>query len=121
MENREKETLPEAKKVTVEIDINEASECLKYLPSGLEIARREIEEGIKHAEFWNFSRNCQHLEFSKADFHLTGLMAPPAWYKYCKHPENKGGTAKLYIEGLKEVRNKITGECSRENCPVYKG
>lgn len=121
MRNNEKEKLPEAKKVMVKIDLNEASECLKYLPSSLERVRREIEQGIKYAEFWNFSRNCQYPESVKADFHLTGLFNPPAWTLYCKHPENKGGTERVYIIGLKkEVRDKITGACSKEDCPIYK-
>ena len=71
-------------------------------------------------EFWNFLRRCDYLEFIRADFHLTGL-GRPGWRLYCKHPENKKGRDKLYIEDLpEEVKDQITGPCGKESCPIYK-
>jgi hypothetical protein len=116
----EKETLPEANEVTVKLKLNDAKECLKYLPSNLERVRSEIEKSIEHANFWNFLRYCEYLEYATADFHFMGLMTP-AWHLYCKHPENKEGTERLHIEGLpKKVKDKITGACNIENCPLYR-
>lgn len=118
MLSKEKQTLPEAKEITVKLELRDAKECLKHLPSSLERARSKIEEAIEHVDFWNFSRNCEYLEFERADFHLTGLMTP-AWHKYCNHLRNKGGPERLYLQGLsEEVRDKITGACCRENCPI---
>ncbi|MFZ6016424.1 MAG: hypothetical protein ACOYU0_02190 [Nitrospirota bacterium] len=129
-----KEKLPESKEITVKLDLNEAKECLKYFPSNLERVRREIEEAIEDINFWNFLRNCEYLEFTQADFHLTGLMTP-GWHLYCKHFENKSKIEnyfqdlaeeirekmkETYFQDLpEEVKNKITGTCNRENCPIY--
>jgi hypothetical protein len=117
---KEKSKLPEAKKITIELELSDAKECLNYLPSNLKVVRSKIEEALENVNFWNFLRNCEYLEFERADFHFTGLMTP-AWHLYCKHPENKMGTERLYIIGLsKEVKDKISGRCDRENCPIYK-
>lgn len=116
---KERGTLPEAKEITVKFELGDAEECLKYIPPNLERARNKIIEALERARFWNYLRDCEHLEFTRADFHLTGLMTP-AWHLYCKHPENKGGIEKVRIIGLStEVRHKITGRCSKENCPLY--
>lgn len=119
MASKEKQILPEAKEITVKLELGDAEECLKYLPSNLERVRSKVEEAIEHVDFWNFLRSCEYLEFARADFHLTGLMTP-GWHLYCKHPENKSGAERLYIQGLlEEVKDKITGACDRENCPIY--
>ncbi len=113
--------LPEAKEITVKLRLNEAKECLRYLPKGLESVRGKIEEAIEYANFWNFLRDCEHLEAVRANFHLTGLLNPPAWILYCKHPENKGERRKLYVKGVSEdVKGKMTGTCDRESCPIYR-
>ncbi|KPV64999.1 MAG: hypothetical protein AOA65_0598 [Candidatus Bathyarchaeota archaeon BA1] len=104
---KEKRTLPEAKEITIKLDLDEARECLRYLPRDLERVRGKIEEAIKHLDFWNFLRSCEYLEAVMADFHFTGLLNPPAWSLYCKHPENKGGRQRLRIE----VEDEITGAC----------
>ncbi|KPV63600.1 MAG: hypothetical protein AOA66_0732 [Candidatus Bathyarchaeota archaeon BA2] len=119
---KEKEKLPEAKKITTKLDLDEAKECLRYLPETLEKVRGKIREAIEHVDFWNFLRNCEYLEAVRADFHFTGLLNPPAWSLYCKHPENKRPCEKekLRIEDLpEEVIDKITGPCDKQNCPIY--
>jgi len=114
--------LPQAEEVTLKLEIDEAKECLKFLPSNLEGVKTKLEEAIKHAYFWNFLRDCHYLQSFKADFHLTGLFNPPAWSLYCTHPENKGGAKRLYLGDIsEEKRNKVTGSCDRDNCPIYKG
>lgn len=114
--------LPETKEVTLKLGLDEAKECLKYLPSNLGGIKTKLEEAIKHIDFWNFLKDCQCLETFRADFHLTGLLNPPAWTLYCKHPENKGGTRGLYLGNVSEkIRDKVTGSCHRENCPIYEG
>ncbi|MBT9165154.1 MAG: hypothetical protein DDT22_01217 [candidate division WS2 bacterium] len=122
--------LPESKEITIKIDLEDAKECLKYLPPSLERVKNEIEKAIGNVNFWNFLRDCEHLEFSVADFHLTGL-GKPGWHLYCKHPEHSSKERylkdlpeeirKLYRGDLPEdVRDKITGACNLEICPIYK-
>ncbi len=116
------EKLPEGKEITLKLRLNEARECLKHLPSILQGIKDKLEHTIKEIDFWNFLRDCQYLEAFQVDFHLTGLLNPPAWTLYCKHLENKGGADRLYLEEVpEETRNKITGSCNRDNCPIYKG
>jgi len=117
---KENQKLPEAKEVTLKLGLDEAKECLKYLPSNLGGMKTKLEEAIKHANFWNFLRDCQYLETVKADFHFTGLFNRPAWSLYCTHPENKGGTRGLYLGDVSEkIRGKVIGSCDRDNCPIY--
>ncbi|MBO3800433.1 MAG: hypothetical protein FGF52_05205 [Candidatus Brockarchaeota archaeon] len=88
MTTREKK-LPEAKEVSITLGVDEARELLGYIPDNLQKVESKVEEAIKNADFWNFLRDCEYLEAVQADFHLTGLLNPPAWNLYCKHPENR--------------------------------
>ena len=105
-----KETLPEAKKIRIELELEEAKECLKYLPHVLEEVRSKILEAIEDSKFWNFLRNCEYLEAVRADFHLTGLLNPPAWSLYCKHPENKKTALKFmqFVDSSSVMHNAST-------------
>ncbi|MEM2781023.1 MAG: hypothetical protein QXG39_08895 [Candidatus Aenigmatarchaeota archaeon] len=119
---KKKERLPQAKEITIKIEMEEAKKCLKYLPENLERLKAEIEEAVKHAKFWNFLRNCKYLQAVRADFHLTGLLNPPGWTLYCKHPKNKKpyGKERAHIEDVsKAEREKIVGPCDQEYCPIY--
>ena len=108
--------LKRVKEITVKLELRDAKECLKYLPSNLKKVRSKIEEAIENVNFWNFLRNCGYLEFIR-DFHLM----TPDWHLYCKHSENKGGKEGLDIQGLSEkVKDKIVGTCDGESCPMYR-
>jgi len=116
-----RERLPKAKEITIKINLTDAEECLKLLPEGLEKVRKEIEEAVRRVNFWNFLRKCRYLETVRADFHLTGLLNPPAWSLFCKHRKNKRGKEGLYLGDLpKKVRKDITGPCDEESCPIYR-
>lgn len=118
---KENQKIAEAKEVTLKLGLDEAKECLKYLPPNGGI-KTKLEEAIKDVDFWNFLKDCQCLEAFQADFHLTGLLNPPGWTLYCKHPENKGGTRRLDLGDVpEEIRDKVTGSCDRDNCPIYEG
>lgn len=106
MKNKKKRTkqkIEKADSFKIEVCVQDGKDMLKlqYLPTKV---RRSIRRMLKHNAFWNFSADCKYLKAKKADFHLTGALNPPGWFKNCRHEENR-----------KKTR---LGECDEKVCPL---